>query len=51
VKRRNFIGALAAASLISARNDMFPSSLAGAENSGDMPYRVLGSTDISFRQY
>ncbi len=25
---------------------MFPSSLAGAENSGDMPYRVLGSTGI-----
>jgi hypothetical protein len=30
---------------------MIPSSLAAAENSGDMPYRVLGSTDISFRQY
>ena len=25
---------------------MFPSSLTGAENSGDMPYRVLGSTGI-----
>jgi hypothetical protein len=51
MKRRDFIAALAAASFIDARNDMFPSSLAGAENSGDMPYRVLGSTDISFRQY
>jgi predicted aldo/keto reductase-like oxidoreductase len=46
MKRGNFIGALAAASLIGARNDMFPSSLTGAENSGDVPYRVLGSTGI-----
>jgi aryl-alcohol dehydrogenase-like predicted oxidoreductase len=44
MKRRNFIGAMAAASLLAGRDKMFATPNLDAGTSGEMPYRNLGST-------